>query len=335
MQVASLLDFNLYSYTMNKLIAITPGEPAGVGPDLLIQLCQERVMSGLLVVASVELLDKRAVELGLPLNCITGETSVTALGQLAVRDLSLSSLPEAGVPNNENAGHLLAALDIAIDGCLTGEFSAMVTGPVNKAIISDAGYEFLGHTEYLAERAGTVLPVMLLATDKLRVALATTHLALKDVPGAINKDLIENVVRVIDQQFAGKFGIDSPRIGVCGLNPHAGEGGYLGSEEIDHIIPALDQLRSEGVKVDGPLPADTAFTEHMLEQYDVMLAMYHDQGLPVLKHHGFGRAANITLGLPFVRTSVDHGTAFDIAGSGNADLGGMKTALAYASALTT
>lgn len=319
---------------MGKSIVITPGEPAGVGPDLVIQLCQERVMSGLLVVASIELLNKRAVELGLPLKCVTAESEVTALGQLAVHDLSLGCLPEVGVPNSVNAQHLLKALDIAIDGCLAGEYRAMVTGPVNKAIISDAGYAFSGHTEYLAERSGTVLPVMLLATDELRVALATTHLALKDVPGAINKELIENVVRVIDQQFAGKFGIDSPRIGVCGLNPHAGEGGYLGREEIDHIIPALDQLRLEGIKVDGPLPADTAFTEHMLEQYDVVLAMYHDQGLPVLKHHGFGRAANITLGLPFVRTSVDHGTAFDIAGTGSADLGGMKTALAYAEALS-
>jgi 4-hydroxythreonine-4-phosphate dehydrogenase len=319
---------------MGKSIVITPGEPAGVGPDLLIQLCQERVMSDLLIVASVELLAKRAVELGLPLNCITDESSVTELGQLAVRDLSLNNLPETGVPDSENAGYLLTALDIAIDGCLAEEFSAMVTGPVNKAIISDAGYAFTGHTEYLAERSGTVLPVMLLATDDLRVALATTHLALKDVPGAISKELIENVVRVIDQQFAGRFDIESPRIGVCGLNPHAGEGGYLGSEEIDHIIPALNQLRTEGIKVDGPLPADTAFTEHVLEQYDVILAMYHDQGLPVLKHHGFGRAANITLGLPFVRTSVDHGTAFDIAGSGTADLGGLKTALAYAKALS-
>lgn len=319
---------------MDKLIVVTPGEPAGVGPDLLIQLCQERVMSGLLVVASVELLAKRAVELGFPLECITDGSSVTEVGQLAVRDLALSRLPEAGVPTSENAKHLLAALNIAIDGCLAGEFIAMVTGPVNKAIISDAGYDFTGHTEYLAERAGTALPVMLLATDELRVALATTHLALKDVPAAINKDLIEQVVRVIDQQFAGRFDIESPRIGVCGLNPHAGEGGYLGREEIDQIIPALEQLRAEGIKVDGPLPADTAFTEHMLEQYDVMLAMYHDQGLPVLKHHGFGRAANITLGLPFVRTSVDHGTAFDIAGTGAADLGGLKTALAYATALS-
>ena len=320
---------------MNGLIAVTPGEPAGVGPDLLIQLCQEQVLSNLLILASSELLNKRAVELGMPLDCLPADAKVVTHGQLAVHDMPLSKMPKAGVPVSENAKQLLAALDIAIDGCLANKFSAMVTGPVNKAVINDGGYTFSGHTEYLAARAGIPLPVMMLATNELRVALATTHLALRDVPDAITKDLVVNVVRVINQQFTGRFNIQAPRIGVCGLNPHAGEGGYLGDEEIDHIIPALEQLRSEGVDVDGPLPADTAFTDHMLVNFDVMLAMYHDQGLPVLKHHGFGRAANITLGLPFVRTSVDHGTAFDIAGTGRADLGGLKTALLYARALTS
>ena len=241
---------------------------------------------------------------------------------------------EPGEPETANAGYILKALDIAIDGCMQNEFSAMVTGPLNKALINDAGIQFSGHTEYLAERASIPLPVMMLATDDLRVALATTHLALKDVPAAINSDLVLDVLRVIHRQFEGRLGMKAPRIGVCGLNPHAGESGYLGREELDEIIPAMEQAVEEGINAEGPLPADTAFTNHMLERFDVMLAMYHDQGLPVLKHHGFGRAANITLGLPFVRTSVDHGTAFDIAGTGKADLGGLQTALNYARALT-
>ena len=218
-------------------------------------------------------------------------------------------------------------LDTAIDGCISGEFSAMVTGPLHKGIINEAGFAFSGHTEYLSERTNAPLPVMMLATNHLKVALITTHLPLKDVSNAITQELIIQICQIIHHDLQIKYGIESPRLLVCGLNPHAGEGGHLGMEEIETITPALNILRAQGIDVIGPLPADTLFTPKYLESADIAIAMYHDQGLPVLKSQGFGEAANITLGLPIIRTSVDHGTAFDLAGSGSADTGSLLTAL--------
>jgi 4-hydroxythreonine-4-phosphate dehydrogenase len=225
-------------------------------------------------------------------------------------------------------------LNTAIDGCLSGEFSAMVTGPLHKGIINDGGIAFSGHTEYLAERTGGAKPVMLLATSSLRVALVTTHLPLKDVSAAITQELVIEICQIVDRDMRSKYGIKQPKLLVCGLNPHAGEGGHLGMEEIDVIIPALEKLKKQGIDVVGPLPADTLFTPKFLNTADVAIAMYHDQGLPVLKSQGFGDAANITLGLPIVRTSVDHGTAFDLAATGQADTGSLLTAIKVARQMT-
>ena len=221
-------------------------------------------------------------------------------------------------------------LDTAIDGCVSGDFAAIVTGPLHKGIINDGGIPFSGHTEYLAQRTQSKLPVMLLASQSMRVALVTTHLPLKDVSAAISQELIQTICRIVDNDLQQKYRIKQPRLLVCGLNPHAGEGGHLGMEEIDIIIPALNELREQGLDLVGPIPADTLFTEKYLKDADVVIAMYHDQGLPVLKSQSFGQAANITLGLPIIRTSVDHGTAFDLAGSGNADIGSLKTAIKVA-----
>ena len=218
-------------------------------------------------------------------------------------------------------------LDRAIDGCVAGDFSSMVTGPLHKGVINEAGVTFSGHTEYLAERTNAPLPVMMLATKTLRVALVTTHLPLKDVAAAVTQPLIKQICQIIDHDLRTKYGIAKPRLLICGLNPHAGEGGHLGMEEIETIIPALNSLRDQGIDVIGPLPADTLFTPKYLETADIAVAMYHDQGLPVLKSQGFGEAANITLGLPIIRTSVDHGTAFDLAGTGQPDTGSLLTAI--------
>jgi 4-hydroxythreonine-4-phosphate dehydrogenase len=236
----------------------------------------------------------------------------------------------AGTLDTRNAHYVLATLSAAIDGCLNQHFAAMVTAPVNKAVINDAGIAFSGHTEFLAQRTGTEQVVMMLATEGLRVALVTTHLPLAKVAEAINASHLEKVLRILQGDLQHYFGLDTPRITVLGLNPHAGEGGHMGTEEIDEIIPCLDKLRAQGFQLTGPLPADTAFTQKHLAQCDTVLAMYHDQGLPVLKYKGFGNAVNITLGLPIIRSSVDHGTALDLAGSGKADLGSLQTALHYA-----
>ena len=239
----------------------------------------------------------------------------------------------AGRLDKSNARYVLNMLDTALDGCLRGDFDAMVTAPVQKSIINDAGVPFSGHTEYLAERSGAALPVMMLVAGSLRVALATTHLPLSSVSKAITAELLEQVLRVLDHDLRVRFHVSTPRILVCGLNPHAGESGHLGREEIEVIAPVLASLRSQGLQLTGPAPADTAFTPHMLEQADAVLAMFHDQGLPVLKYAGFGNAVNVTLGLPIVRTSVDHGTALDLAGSGKADPGSMAAALEMAIAV--
>jgi 4-hydroxythreonine-4-phosphate dehydrogenase len=317
-------------------IALTPGEPAGVGPDLVVRLAQRPPAVELVAVSDPDLLAQRAQALGLPLALRPFDASAPARparpGELTVLAVRLAGPVVPGRLDARNAGHVLETLRRAVAGCLDGRFDALVTGPVHKGVINDAGMAFSGHTEFLAELAGGD-PVMLLACPGLRVALATTHLPLAAVPQAITAGRLERVLRVLHRDLAARFGIAAPRILVCGLNPHAGEGGHLGREEIEVIAPVLARLRAEGMRLDGPVPADTAFVPARLAQADAVLAMYHDQGLPVLKHLGFGRAVNVTLGLPLIRTSVDHGTALDLAGTARADLGSLEAALATALAM--
>lgn len=315
-------------------LALTPGEPAGIGPDLVVTLAQEAQPHEIVAIADPELLRARAQALGLPLVLReinpADKPRPSAAGELAVLPVALAAPVQPGHLNLANAPYILHTLDAAIAGCSSGEFSALVTGPVHKSVINDAGIAFSGHTEYLADKTATEKVVMMLATKGLRVALATTHLPLRDVADAINATELTQVIRILHRDLQIQFGIAQPRIYVCGLNPHAGEGGHLGHEEIDVIEPVLKQLRTEGLDLIGPLPADTLFTPKYLDNADAVLAMYHDQGLPVLKYKGFGQAVNVTLGLPIIRTSVDHGTALDLAATGKADLGSLRTALAYA-----
>jgi 4-hydroxythreonine-4-phosphate dehydrogenase len=315
-------------------IAITPGEPAGIGPDLIITLAQTAQTHELVVVADPQLLASRAQAMGLPLRLreivLSDMPRSSRAGELAIFPVKLIEPVQAGVLNAANASYVLKTLDVAIDGCVQRDFAALVTGPVQKSIINDAGIAFSGHTEYLAERTATEKVVMMLATDGLRVALATTHLPLKDVSAAINEKELAQVIVILHRDLQQQFGIKAPHILVCGLNPHAGEGGHLGREEIDIIEPLLDRLRKQGLSLEGPLPADTLFTPKYLDRADAVLAMYHDQGLPVLKYKGFGQAVNITLGLPIIRTSVDHGTALDLAATNKADIGSLRTAISYA-----
>lgn len=315
----------------NNRIVITPGEPAGVGPDLVAALAQQDWPVELVVCADPALLLERARQLNLPLQLRDYQAGQPAqpqrAGTLTVLPVATADAVVAGELNVSNSTYVVETLVRACDGCLNGEFAALITGPVNKGVINDAGVPFIGHTEFFAERSGCERVVMMLATEELRVALATTHLPLLAVPGAITRQSLFEVIRILDSDLKTKFGIAQPQIYVCGLNPHAGEGGHMGREEIDTIIPALDALREEGIVLIGPLPADTLFQPKYLRHADAVLAMYHDQGLPVLKYQGFGRAVNITLGLPFIRTSVDHGTALELAGTGTADAGSFKTAL--------
>jgi len=312
-------------------LALTPGEPAGIGPDLCILLAQQAQAEELVVIADPDLLLARAAELGLPLKILPftrDQPSIpTPAGQLRVLPVALRSPVHSGRLDPANAAYVLETLDAAIAGCRDGSFDGLVTGPVHKGVINDAGIPFSGHTEYLAEQTGSAQVVMMLAAPGLRVALATTHLPLRAVSDAITGEGLQQVLRVLHQDLRTRFGIASPRILVCGLNPHAGEAGHLGREEIEIIAPALEALRTEGLQLYGPLPADTLFTPRYLDQADAVLAMYHDQGLPVLKHHGFGAAVNITLGLPIIRTSVDHGTALELAGSGRAEVGSLRAAI--------
>jgi 4-hydroxythreonine-4-phosphate dehydrogenase len=310
-----------------KPIAYTLGEPAGIGADIIIQLAQDEILDDVVCIGDARLLQARARALNLPLLLVDYPEKPTMLTCLSVDHQPIANYSVLGQDDSANVDCVLAMLNAAIDGCLNGQFAAMVTGPLNKAAINDAGKVFSGHTEYLAERCKAVMPVMMLATSSLRVALVTTHLPLRSVSDAITKELIQQICRIVDSDLRSKYGIEKPRILVCGLNPHAGEGGHLGTEEIDIIIPALDELREQGLDLVGPLPADTLFTPRYLDNADVVIAMYHDQGLPVLKALGFGNAANITLGLPIIRTSVDHGTAYDLAGTGQADTGSLETAL--------
>ncbi|AFJ48362.1 4-hydroxythreonine-4-phosphate dehydrogenase PdxA [Shimwellia blattae] len=312
-------------------VVITPGEPAGIGPDLVVALAQRDWPVEMVVCASPSLLSERAALLGLPLTLLPYHADTPASPQrsgtltLLPRELQAPAIP--GTLNAANGQYVVETLAAACDGCLSGEFAALITGPVHKGIINDAGIPFTGHTEFFEQRAHSEKVVMMLATEELRVALATTHLPLKDVARAITKPLLRQIIGILHHDLRTKFGIASPHILVCGLNPHAGEGGHMGHEEIDTIIPVLSELRQQGMNLTGPLPADTLFQPKYLDHADAVLAMYHDQGLPVLKYQGFGRAVNITLGLPFIRTSVDHGTALDLAGTGQADVGSFITAL--------
>jgi 4-hydroxythreonine-4-phosphate dehydrogenase len=311
-------------------IALTPGEPAGIGPDLCLQIAQNDLPCETVVIASEELLRERAERLGISikLNRFDG-TSAPAphrRGELSVLPVNLSVPAHCGRLNPANSRYVLKTLNKAVKGCMEGIFDAMVTGPVHKGVINDAGHSFTGHTEYIAAITGG-LPVMMLATPGLRVALATTHLPLMAVSQAITRSRLRQILSVLERDLRSRFGINRPKILVCGLNPHAGENGHLGTEEIEVIEPVLVNLRLQGMHLVGPLPADTLFTPKYLADADAVLAMYHDQGLPVLKHMGFGQAVNITLGLPIIRTSVDHGTALDLAGTGKADTGSLLYAL--------
>ena len=315
-------------------LLITPGEPAGIGPDLTLQLAQRAWPAQLIAVADPQLLRERARQLKLKITI--DEIQLDAprrrhrRGHLPVLPVATRAPVRAGTLNPANAHYVLQTLDLATRACLDRHADGLVTGPVQKSVINDAGIAFSGHTEYLAKRCKTATPVMLLTGGGLRVALATTHLALAQVPRAITRTRLAAVLQVLHRDLQTRFGIRRPRIVVAGLNPHSGEGGHLGREEIEIITPTLEALRKEGLHLTGPLPADTLFTPQHLKHADAVLAMFHDQGLPVLKHASFGDAVNVTLGLPIVRTSVDHGTALDLAGRGRADGGSFEAAVKLA-----
>ena len=309
-------------------IAITTGEPAGIGPDLCLQLEGMHFDAELVLIGDPGLLKARAAQLRRDTSFPRYQRGSKArAGHICVETVELAVEVVAGKPDPANARYVLDTLDRAIDGCIAGEFQALVTAPVNKAVINDAGIPFTGHTEYLAQKCAAEQVVMMLAAPGLRVALATTHLPLRQVAAAITRPGLEAVLRCTYKELQNKFGLKNPRILIAGLNPHAGENGHLGSEDRDIVKPVIEKLQREGMQLTGPLPADTLFTPPCLAQADAVLAMYHDQGLPVLKHLGFGQAVNITLGLPIVRTSVDHGTALDKAGSGEGDAGSLMAAI--------
>jgi 4-hydroxythreonine-4-phosphate dehydrogenase len=306
---------------MKPTIAITSGEPAGIGPDLCALLANEEFAANLVILGDRDLIASRAAMRGIN------------PGNLRIDSSPVAAPVTPGRLDAVNSRYVLALLDRAVEGCRSGEFNALVTAPVHKGIINEAGIAggaFSGHTEYLAERTGTARVVMMLTGGGLRVALATTHLSLAAVPAAITRTSLAATLRILHADLIDKFGIAAPRILVAGLNPHAGEGGYLGREEIDIITPVVDQLKQEGMQLSGPLPADTLFTPRHLDHADAVLAMYHDQGLPVLKYASFGQGVNVTLGLPIIRTSVDHGTALDLAGTGQIETGSMRAAIALA-----
>ena len=308
-------------------LIISAGEPAGIGPDLCLGLASSNSRLPIVVIADPDALRIRADRLSLDVAITTytrGESPKPE--SLCVLPLDLASKNVCGTPDPDNAPALLGGLKRAVAGCQSGEFAALVTGPIQKSTINDAGIPFTGHTEFLAEQTGGNKPVMLLVAGKLRVALASTHIPLREVADYVNAERLKATLNILHAGLVNQFGINEPVINVCGLNPHAGEGGHLGDEDQAIIAPALDSLRSEGMQIRGPLPADTAFIDAS-GPADAVLAMYHDQGLPVLKYAGFGSAVNVTLGLPIIRTSVDHGTALDIAGRGKADPGSMHAAI--------
>lgn len=316
---------------MTKRIAITPGEPAGIGPDLVIAIAQQSWPVQIVVVASKTLIEQRAQQLNLPITIIDYDASVTAAPQgkstLTIVDVPLGQPSIPGTLDVNNGAYVVETLKVASEKNMSGEFDAIVTGPVNKGLINKAGVPFSGHTEYFAHQANCSDVVMMLATKGLRVALVTTHIPLAYVAKAITFERLQKITRILHKDLQSKFGIESPKIYACGINPHAGEDGHLGREEIDVMEPAFAELRAEGINIIGPLPADTIFQDKYLKDADAILSMYHDQGLPVLKFKGFGSSVNITLGLPFIRTSVDHGTALELAGTGKADSGSMMEAI--------
>lgn len=317
-----------------KRILVTPGEPAGIGPDILIKAIQEKWPCELVAVVDPDVLVQRAKGLQLPFSYQLTDLSQTpshnAPGTIKICPAKQAVPTIPGKLEVKNAPYVIETLTIAASYCLAHQNTALVTGPVHKAVINDAGIPFTGHTEWLATLANVSQTVMLFVVDQLKVALATTHLPLKDVPAAITSGKLISVLSILKNALSTDFAIPSPRIGVCGLNPHAGEGGYLGREELDVITPTLTALRQSGWHLDGPLPADTIFTKDMLPHFDAILAMYHDQALPLIKYLGFDRAVNVTLGLPFVRTSVDHGTALDLAGTNKANAGSLIKAIQLA-----
>ena len=310
-------------------LVLTAGEPAGIGPDLCIQIAQQTLPCKLVVIADRDMLRERAQLLKLPLTLFCASSLYITphqAGCLHVLHTPLNSPAFSGKLNQSNAAYVLETLKQAVDGCLDGNFDAMITAPVHKGVINDAGFSFSGHTEYLSLLTGSQ-PVMMLVGGNMRVTLATTHLPLKDVAAAITSENLEKKLRIIHHHLIKDFAISNPCIAVAGLNPHAGESGHHGTEEIDIIIPVLNKLRQEGLNLLGPIPADTLFIPSQLKNYDCILAMYHDQGLPVLKHASFGAGINITLGLPIIRTSVDHGTALDLAATGRADPASLMAAI--------
>ncbi len=319
---------------MTNRIAITPGEPAGIGPDLAVLIAQHPPPNTeLVIIGDHAVLEQRAKLLNLSLSLkqfSSSDSKPNSVGELSFIQVDTQEQVIAGKLNPSNANYVLETLRLATDKVMAGELGAMVTGPVHKGNINDAGIAFTGHTEFLAEHCNRDLTVMMLATEGLRVALATTHLPLTEVPGAINKALLRNVITILHEDLVKKFGIENPTILVCGLNPHAGEGGHLGREELEIIEPVIQEMQTAGMDLIGPLPADSLFTAKYLDHADAVLSMYHDQGLPVLKFKGFGAASNITLGLPIIRTSVDHGTALDLAGTGEANIGSFYNAIATA-----
>ena len=312
-------------------IALTVGEPAGIGPDLCVALSQQQQQAEIIAIVDPLLIESRAKELGIQLSLeqanLSQAPTVPAQGTLRYLPVNLVTDVKTGQLDKQNSQYVLNSLQLALDGCLDGRFDAVVTAPVHKGIINDAGIMFTGHTEFFADGAAVDKVDMMLATQELRVALATTHLPLLEVSGAITQQSLTTVIKIIIKSMQEQFSLPSPKIAVCGLNPHAGEGGHIGREEIDIITPVIEQFEQQGLEVTGPWPADTIFVKDYLKNFDVILAMYHDQGLPVLKHQGFGKAVNITLGLPFIRTSVDHGTALDLAGSGKATTTSLQAAI--------
>jgi 4-hydroxythreonine-4-phosphate dehydrogenase len=315
-------------------IVVTSGEPAGIGPDTCVVLAQYDWRADLVVAGDASLLRETAAALDIGLTIELYDSSMAPAahraGVLKVLHVPTAQPVAAGELDPRNARYVIEMLDRACDGCMNGEFAAMVTAPVQKSTLMDAGFAFMGHTEYLAARSRAALPVMMLQSERLRVALVTTHLALADVPRAITRERLRDTLKIVRFDLERHFSLSAPRIAVLGLNPHAGESGHLGREEIEVIEPVVRQLRDQGLDVRGPIPADTAFTPQFLGTVDVVVAMYHDQGLPVVKHDAFGNAVNITLGLPILRTSVDHGTALSLARTGKADAGSLRAALALA-----
>lgn len=312
-------------------LALTLGEPAGIGPDIILKNAQRDLGAQIVVIGDPAVLDDRARRTGVSVELIEYDPDTTPgpqkPGQLLYLNQPLAAPVRPGTPQTRNADSVLAMIERAVKGCLSGEFDAMVTAPVNKAVIAAAGYAFKGHTEHVARLCGRSSSVMMLANDFARVALVTTHLPLRQVTGQITRSRLREVIRIVADDMRAKFNVDKPRLLVCGINPHAGEQGLLGNEENEIVIPVINELKTEGLDLAGPVPADTAFTAASLAPADAVVSMYHDQGLPVLKSHGFGNTVNVTLGLPIIRTSVDHGTAFDLAGTGRADAGSLCAAI--------